>query len=286
VAVCSIVGLLALTGGMAMWGGSARSTGNEMAALVAEPPARPTKALSPLPLRSFIVNGSSQAAVTFKGNTMTVVGSPGEPKRSSTIVVEIVGADSTTKPTTLTAVMKSVQSPPGERNGVEDMVGKTFTIKCSIKPDELEFEIQTDPPESPGHGMKLRAIRDAAGPESPNSHIPLLQGTWASVEPWELKLSQDVIEIAASWGPIHKFRVLEWTVDGGVARVQAICSGGNVDAQMIGKRVKLLLRKDEAGWTLAHHSAYSAKLNEWPAGLISSKGSEIDLYTFGERAKR
>lgn len=279
-------GALMLTGnfGSSMGSSTGSTTGIAIEAAELAGPERPTRDAGPFVMRSFLRNGARNATMTFSGNTMTMVGMPEGPDLATTLVVEILEADSKTKPKHLKALMKSFTSPHKRQNGAELLVGKEFGLKCNWKGDEFEFEIQTDI-EGAGNGMKVRGMRTAQGPAAESSLIPLFQGTWDSVDPWELKLTKEDIEIVAPWGPVHRFRVLEWTVDGDVAKVQAIMKGSNMDAGMIGQRVKLLVRKDDAAWTLAYHVLPSKKVNEWPSGFESVKDDHKIVATFDGRAK-
>ncbi len=66
---------------------------------------------------------------------------------------------------------------------------------------------------------------------------------------------------------LTRSKVLEWKEESGFSRVQVICVQNMIDEKMIGKRVKLLIRKDANGYTTVQRDSTSPKINEWPLGF-------------------
>jgi RNA polymerase sigma factor (sigma-70 family) len=277
--VAGALGLAAM--GIASWTMLSRGPAALVTSVASEAPAatRPTRPQPPLLMRVNLLDGRPNATMTIDGNTLTIATTESDPVWRRTHIVDLLSADSASEPKMLKARLRTVKVPAGEGSDMMPLIGKEIDIKVRLEGDVLRLEPQIGPPEMPNAGMVLRGVRRAAG-TAEDSVVPTLQGTYDAVDEWRLTMGPEVIQIDAAWGVVRKFRILEWTTEGDVARVQAICSGGQLDAQMTGKRVKLLVRKDAEGWTIAQHNAFSPKLNEWPAALESAAGSAVHLCVF------
>lgn len=267
-----------VVGGFMLAGGGERGAAVAVGGISAD---RPKRAQRPLIMRSALFEGRSTGRMVIAGNTITLIGNLVDNKGDRTFVITMLSADDPQKPTSIRCILKSVSMPRGEHSDAEAFIGREFEMRCRVDADTVTLEPLIGPPENPNNGMVFRGIREASSsPPAGESIVPGIVGSYTACDPWRLLMSPDQIEITAFWGSVRKFRILEWTVDGDIARVQAICNGGQLDASMIGKRVKLLVRKDQNGWTIAHHNAYAPQLNEWPKALESTPGSQVHLYTF------
>lgn len=111
---------------------------------------------------------------------------------------------------------------------------------------------------------------------------PLLAGTWREQSPLQLKLSKNNIYMSfkGSGGEYgDRYRIIEWTAEAGQARVQAIVAD-SYDSSRVGRRLKMLLRKDATGYTTAMHAWDSPKLNEWPSGFDDKKDATLSVFVW------
>lgn len=84
--------------------------------------------------------------------------------------------------------------------------------------------------------------------------------------------------------PGLKFRVLEWENAGDRSKIQTIVTASAMDQGMVGKRIKLLARREANGWTLVWNDLKSRKQNEWPAGFDAKPG-EVVRFVFQESGR-
>lgn len=192
---------------------------------------------------------------------------------------------------------------PGPREGVVDftmrlvkVVGpnperaddmKDKTMKLRMTPTPLGVSLAMLDPKEMGvlHIVRREGGKTPGKDAAAKAPIPTLLGEWSELQDWHLVASKD--DLTITHGPIqpYRFRVLEWTESDGIARVQAICADSEVDTGLIGSRVKLLVRRDAEGYTLAHRVAGSKQINEWPSGFDTKKDADLRVLTFGKRAE-
>ncbi|MEM7755014.1 MAG: sigma-70 family RNA polymerase sigma factor [Planctomycetota bacterium] len=181
------------------------------------------------------------------------------------------------------------------------------TVTHSDLPDESPWELEPGDPyvldartdrigrlhlmssfEAQGEALMQRfvgarpAYRDAAEfpvPTDPQS----LAGAWFAVQDWALILDKDDISLADGDWTVHRFRIIDWTDAGDHARIQAIAAD-SMDPRLVGKRLKLLLKREGDEYTLAYHYHAGTKLNDWPAGFTPGKDGNVQILTFS-RAK-
>lgn len=270
--------------------GSVGASGIDWDALPALAAARPTSPLPPHGLVAYSLGGAPMNQLVVGPASLTITVGKTDPGQTRTFALDLLGADDPWKPSKLRARLRAASGPPDRPHPAAGWVGRELDILCSAQGPLLRLEPQIDDPSAPPGSMAMLCARPEGlrrPSDTPAAGIaPGLEGPWQIVEEWQLRMSPDEIEIAATWGTVRKFRVLEWTVAGPFAQVQAIVTGGQVDQGMIGKRVRLLLRRDESGWTLAHHRHGSARLNEWPTTVQPKQGDDLCVYRFVTEAAR
>ncbi|MFN9976666.1 MAG: hypothetical protein ACK58T_42870, partial [Phycisphaerae bacterium] len=68
------------------------------------------------------------------------------------------------------------------------------------------------------------------------------------------------------------------------SKIQTIVAGNAMDQAMVGKRVKVLARRDANGWTIVWNDPATEKLNEWPTGFDGKPGVVV-RFVFQEPRK-
>ena len=183
---------------------------------------------------------------------------------------------------TINAVTRDSSPPPGsalpagpgiplEIKGRFDSLGRVvLSAQVAEQADRVEW-IGT----RPAHGAALaQSIPSDAGPVG-------IQGPWLEVSEWRLTLDADDITMNADRWIVHRFRILDWQDAGDHARIQAIAAD-SMDPALVGKRSKLLLRREPRGYTLAFREHLSPKLNDWPEGFDVNEGDDLVILTMTE----
>jgi RNA polymerase sigma factor (sigma-70 family) len=164
----------------------------------------------------------------------------------------------------------------------------TFTVRLDVKvPPPPPGEQQTT--WIPEEARIVVVRKKGPDPKDPPSTIPALAGSWQFINDCDLRMDSDNLVISWTQGdgsafPAVKLRVLEWTNAGDSSKVQTIVTAHAMDPAMVGKRLKLLARRDARGWTIVWNDPATKKLNEWPTGFEGKPG-EIVRFSFQEAAK-
>jgi len=111
---------------------------------------------------------------------------------------------------------------------------------------------------------------------------PLLAGTWREQPPLEITISNQNITINAKGiegNVTERYRIIEWTPAAGFARVQLIVAR-SFDPTHVGRRFKMLIRREELGYTTSTHMWTSDKMDEWPSGFDEKKDSTLNVLTW------
>ena len=210
----------------------------------------------------------------------------GETIKAHSIVLDVPGiSDARVRPNkkaSFEATVVSCDMP--EHATLELEPGDRFTLEASI--DRLGRLNLSTALEEDGEALIERfvgarpAYRDAEQYPIPTDSRSLA-GAWFAVQDWSLVLDKkDVSLVDGDW-TIHRFRVIDWQDAGDHARIQAIAAD-SMDPRLVGKRVKLLLRKQRDTYTLAYHYHASEFLNEWPAGFEPGEDRRIQVLNFSK----
>lgn len=126
-------------------------------------------------------------------------------------------------------------------------------------------------------GRNMYAVRPHAGvklankaPAKAEGNDPALVGDWIGLNEVGLYIDNENIAFGSEqWIP-ENFKIISWEKTDAFAKVEVIRNAGNSDADRkeIGKRFKMLIRRDASGNSVVtYNTLASGKNNEWPAGF-------------------
>jgi hypothetical protein len=82
-----------------------------------------------------------------------------------------------------------------------------------------------------------------------------------------------------------RFRIISWDEADGYSKVQTICVDNSVSKSLIGKRMKMLVRKTaDDTYQVARWEADSPNVNEWPT-FTPKPTDKIRIATFVKEIK-
>jgi RNA polymerase sigma factor (sigma-70 family) len=183
----------------------------------------------------------------------------------------------------------------------EQLVGQERDGRYEVDGELMALTIRLDvkvPPPPPGQQQTEFVPEEArivvsrakpADPKAPAPTIPAMAGTWEFINDASLTIEPDAFLISwtqhdGSAFTAIKLRVLEWENAGSYSKIQTIVAGNAMDQAMVGKRVKVLARRDANGWTIVWNDPATEKLNEWPTGFDGKPG-EVVRFVFQEPRK-
>jgi RNA polymerase sigma factor (sigma-70 family) len=266
----------------ALAGAATAGTPAAAGAATSLPTPRPTRSSEALQLAASVGQMPRPQRLRCDGNTMifSKAAEGSEAAHAVHMAIDTATPSAEGKTTECTARVVKCVGQDAER--MKEMMGKVLTFRVRSTPYGVALTM-LDP-----HEMgTLRMLRDDAemppkpAPQpAPAVRVPALVGDWHELPDWVLTASKDDLTITSGPVTAYRFRVIEWTEAGGFAKVQAICADSDADGAMIGSRIKLLVRKEADGYTVAHHVTGSKALNEWPTGFESKPGSDLRVLTF------
>lgn len=104
-----------------------------------------------------------------------------------------------------------------------------------------------------------RRIPDDIGPNG-------LLGPWTEAERIPVTITNREIRFGTDSWQAAIYRIIKWEKRDGYARVESIHAGGR-DPRLIGSRFRLIIRKDEEGFTIAYFPPSKSKELDWPNGF-------------------
>lgn len=156
--------------------------------------------------------------------------------------------------------------------------GRTLIVTGSFGPEKRTSEHRAVRP-APGSSIDKKG--------DPKGNDPAIAGSWLIVNDLVLRLSQDeiVFEDRPSKYPVERYRIIEWTESekdgGGYAKVQVMCTSFGPARGMVGKRMKMLVRKDEKdGYTFLAFDAESEKRDTWPEKFEYTPDKQMRAFVF------
>lgn len=170
--------------------------------------------------------------------------------------------------------------------GSPDPTGKvstlTYTIKDGIMRGRMKTEGEKNGPEDDLAWRRDPKAANAIDPADP------LRGSWTQIPIWwSLRFQKDSIELCGGeerW-VMQRFRIISWTEESSYSKVETICVDNYVNKSLIGKRMKLLVRKTaDEKYQVAHWEADSPKINEWPT-FTPKPEDKIRIVTFMKEIK-
>jgi RNA polymerase sigma factor (sigma-70 family) len=180
----------------------------------------------------------------------------------------------------LTKIRVQVEAAENVNHGkLGDMVNQVGTLIVRPKGSRLGVDLEFDGlPGSMGEIDLVRASGqafDAPGPEK-------FAGEWLQVPQGRLLLDPDAISILSDDDFVmQKYKVLSWTEVPGQSRVETICLANVTNTAAIGKRFKLLLRKQGKQVSLVIHTIAAKQTDAWPSFEVK-KGNSVRQATFTE----
>jgi RNA polymerase sigma factor (sigma-70 family) len=233
---------------------------------------RPEKALTELLLVKEIPGGKNEEVECDGKKLRFKIMSP-DGANPQSAVARIVKIDSAPNKGKLTVQFEEIKidHDPGvgavllatELNGTYAIDDNTATLTF-VLPENMKME-QGKPVKLPPWIMRM----DKRGEAQPGSTPTPITGKWNKLNNLMLDISSEEIAIKTIEDQfvLTRSKVLEWKEEPGFSRVQVICVQNVIDEKMIGKRVKLLIRKDANGYTTVQRDSTSPKINEWPLGF-------------------
>ncbi|HYD00108.1 MAG TPA: sigma-70 family RNA polymerase sigma factor [Phycisphaerales bacterium] len=148
------------------------------------------------------------------------------------------------------------------------VVGRTIDATYSVQGRLLTVRGAFD---DDGKVKDHYAVRPAPGssidkPGNAAGNDAALAGAWVVVNDLALQFTSDEVSFTfqSSDTPAERYRIIEWVEADGYAKVQTICTAYTATRGVVGKRLKMLVRKEEKGYTLLGFNPDSAKRDTWP----------------------
>jgi len=309
-ALASILGIGAVGGGFWFFGKQAH-TMVAMAALAPNPEKtggfeRPTKPTQPARLVSQTASETPEGTLEHEGDTIRVRFGPEGAHPIEDVILRVlsVGGEKDANKDGLvkgTARVRVEEWKTNQQFMRDALLGKERDCRFEVHGELLTFYFKIDvhaPEPEPGKQQTVFIPEEAkivvsrikpprAGAVAPS--IPAMAGGWGFVNDCQLQIDNDFLSLAWLQGdgsafPAVKIRVLEWENAGSHAKVQGIFTANQGDVGMVGKRIKLLARRDPKGWTVVWNDPKTKKLNDWPTGF-EGKAGEVVVSVFQDGAK-
>lgn len=287
----AVIGLLGTAGGWLYLGGGLPSAAIPAITTTAVS-AAPTSAARPTSdtPRTWLTGTSGDieplARLVCSANSIVLEGTPDPKTPPVKIELRIESHDSTTTPPSLK--LRVISDTTHKDGFFGKNLGQPIEGDYTITGDRLKIRVAEagKPPQDTMAWFGTRT-RTGKGASALSTIAPPLQGAWSELPGWDLVIAPDDIRILQSQtdNPLFRFRVIDWTDTGTHARVQAICADSEIAPAMLGKRIKLLVRRDPNGWTLVHHAPASPKLDQWPAGFEAKPADQLRILTFTEEKR-
>lgn len=167
--------------------------------------------------------------------------------------------------------------------------GEQFQASCRVDGEQLSLSFTLAGESSPRTWLARRArdLPEPKAPDQPGSSAALagadpLLGVWRSLDSWQLQLRPEEIVLTGreSGQVLQRFKIFSWETEGEVSTLQTMCVFSVMERAAIGKRVKMLLRKDADTIQLALHEPTSPKADTAPSGFQSRDGDQVLVFTW------
>jgi RNA polymerase sigma factor (sigma-70 family) len=259
---------------------------------------RPTKESERFPLIAMVSADRSGGSMMHIGDEIRLEfpSKKNEGKQES-IVVRVKEVKAGSDPIEARVFVEST-TLPGD-NPLHRIIGFMRDVKIRIDGEHVRFELVTNwtPTEEDKKadrslpavivwtGGRADAVSEAGRAKAASSAIPAFAGKWNWVEAWSLRFDPDNIFLTSKDDDGHehsafRFRIIDWENVGSHCRVQAIVSESSRENSMVGKRVKMFIRRNPEGYSIALNESHAKALNEWPAGFDARAGEGLLLLKF------
>ncbi|MEL6498166.1 MAG: sigma-70 family RNA polymerase sigma factor [Planctomycetota bacterium] len=276
---CSVV----MTGAVLMSGGGkgapgaaglATSPAVPMAAADedADPLRRPGRALKGLTMVHHQIEGPMRPSLVCDGKQLELT-IPHWNGNADSLTLRVLGVTPESD-SAGTARVRTTKLVVNTMRQLEALRGRTFDVEYSIDRYgrlQLSAEVDVD-----GGSLPLAwsgVAIDGQVPDQP------LKGSWAEVSAWSMNITEDVIEVMSDGHAVYRFRVLDWQERTGMSRVASICVD-SMAPQLVGKRVKLLLRESDGLYELSFRQSPRERLDEWPEGFVANEKNALNVLAF------
>jgi hypothetical protein len=114
-------------------------------------------------------------------------------------------------------------------------------------------------------------IPDDTGPDG-------MMGPWTEAERIPVTITSREIRFGTDRWQAAIYRIVEWDKRDGYARVESIHAGGR-DPRLIGSRFRLIIRKDEEGYTIAYFPPSKSTELAWPSAFQYTPDNPVRVVT-------
>ncbi|MEL7474015.1 MAG: sigma-70 family RNA polymerase sigma factor [Planctomycetota bacterium] len=166
-------------------------------------------------------------------------------------------------------------------------LGQRLSIRCAtdnfgrLVLEEANGEAQLGRNEPRWYGVRppvgwpeYGRIPEDAGPVG-------LLGPWTESERIPVTITASEIKFGTDSWSSARYRIVEWERTNGWSRILSVHAGGR-DPRLIGTRFRLLLRKDDEGYTIAYYQPGTSRADQWPSSFEFSGGNPVRVVTFSE----
>lgn len=246
--------------------------------------ARPTQATPIAKLVRVIGREAGVRYLNFDGATASIlfiqpdqIGSRTKPSR---IELELLRCDAppegTRRPAALRVRVAELRLDPKDYSPIK--VGEVLDGTWKVSTDGSVLVVQWT---SSGGGAMVTQVAARVPEITPSSiglpepsaagNHPLLAGLWNACNDLGMEIDSEAITIRGGdngqWVG-ERYGILSWTDMGDHVRVETICKAQAFATPAIGKRIKMLLRRDAEGYTLVQHDFPQAP----PSGSTRTQG--------------
>ncbi|MEO1584005.1 MAG: sigma-70 family RNA polymerase sigma factor [Planctomycetota bacterium] len=260
--------------------GAAVEIGSVGASVGGDPVDRPGRAVRGLTLVHHQIGGPMSPTMVCDGETleMSLPSWNGETERMSFRVVDWTRGRSGRGSVTLRTVSLELR----DGSPLAALEGRTFEADWSFdSADRLALSMQMVEGESASR-VTWRGV--AVGGQEDRETGCAFVGEWAELSDWSMNLTEEILEVMMDGHAVYRFRVLKWgdrLLDDGVVAtgIESLC----VDAmapQLVGQRVKLLLRERDGAYELSFRQWPRDRVDEWPEGFVADQDNALNVLAF------
>lgn len=253
-----------------------------------QPVPRPSKALLPMNLVQHTLDGVPQSdLVVVISSDLITMHAPEDRSFSAPVGrLSILSTAGTQNAQTL--LLRIDQFDPA--SPLSGKQGEQFEARCRVDGEQLSLSFTLANESRPTTWLARRApdLSKSAPSEQPDPKSAALaatdpiMGVWRSVDAWQLQLQPDEIVLTAkeSGQVLQRFKIFSWEEADGFSSLQTMCVFNIMERAAIGKRVKMLLRKDADTIQVALHEPVSDKADTAPAGFQPRRGDQVLVFTW------
>ncbi|MEL7472251.1 MAG: sigma-70 family RNA polymerase sigma factor [Planctomycetota bacterium] len=224
-------------------------------------------------VRGILINGEPGSTLTLRGNELRVRFQPDERGRRHELSFRVLEREETDDGAILRATLE--RSTLAKPNAYSHLVGETMRIEATIERGFVSFVADRNVTTSWGADAPLTWT--GARPVDIDNGADAIEGEWHEAMILDVDVDDPMITITHKGMKAYAYRVLAREPAGDAVRLQTICTD-SWDPSLVGKRVKLLVRDDGNGFSLATHQSGSVKLNEYPKNFEGRPGSGLQVY--------